>query len=341
MTTDGLPGDREAPGRSKAGRYLRRAVAVLAALVLLAVVGLGAFALFLNQTASSNIAHEQLLPTPTAAAPGEGTAQEAGGGTNILVIGTDARPGDTTSRSDVIVLIHIPRDARKVYLVHVPRDLYVGVPGHGKDKVNAAYAYGGAPLLVRTLQGLLDIHIDHVAKTDFAGFQKMTDAVGGVRVYAEEASSGAGTGGPVVIHKGWNTLDGTQALAFVRERHQLSEGDISRGRRQLAFIKALLLKVTSRSTLTNPLTIARFAGAATSDLVVDDGLTMATMRGYALSLRSIRSRDVVFITAPFTGYGVAPNGGSIDVVDEPAMADLGDRMRTDTMNEYTDVAVLP
>jgi hypothetical protein len=65
------------------------------------------------------------------------------------------------------------------------------------------------------------------------------------------------------------------------------------------------------------------------------------MRGYALSLRKIRSRDVVFVTAPFTGYGVAPNGGSIDVVDEPAMATLGDTLRNDTMNEYSDIAVLP
>ncbi len=355
MTDDGLPSEGRAPTRSRARRYLRRGLAVVLALVLLAAVGVGGFALFLNQTASSNIAHEPLLPTPTAVLPtptaalptptaastGGGASQESGGGTNILVIGTDARPGDTSSRSDVIIVVHIPQDATKVYLVHFPRDLYVSVPGHGKDKINAAYAYGGAPLLVRTLQGLLDIHIDHVAKTDFTGFQKMTDAIGGVRVYAEEASTGTGDGGPVVIHTGWNNLNGAAALAFVRERHQLSEGDISRGRRQLAFIKALLLKVTSRSMLTNPLTIARFAGAATSDLVVDNGFTMSTMRGYALSLRKIRSRDVVFVTAPFTGYGVAPNGGSIDVVDEPAMATLGDTLRNDTMNEYSDIAVLP
>ena len=127
-------------------------------------------------------------------------------------------------------------------MIHFPRDLYVDIPGRGKDKINAAYAYGGEPLLVQTMENLLKIRIHHVAKTNFEGFKNMTDAVGGVRVYAEEASNGTGNGGPVVISKGWNDLNGEQALAFVRERYTLSEGDISRGRRQLAFIKALMLK---------------------------------------------------------------------------------------------------
>ncbi len=338
------PGPAPPPGRSPLQVRLRRALAVIVAVALLAVAGVGGFLLFLNQTASSNITQAALLPTPSpgdaAAASGDDPAV-SGAGTNILLIGSDARPGDTASRADVIVLVHIPANAAKVYLVHFPRDLYVPIPGYGSNKINAAYAFGGAPLLVRTLQNMLDIRIDHIAKTDFTGFQRMTDAVGGVRVYAEEASNGTGNGGPVVIHKGWNTLNGEQALAFVRERYQLSEGDISRGRRQMAFVKALLLKATSRSTLTNPLTIAAFVDAATKGLVVDKTFSMSVMRGYALSLRAIRSKDVVFVTAPFTGFGTVSGVGSIDVVDDPGMEDLGTLLRTDAMNEYSDVSVLP
>lgn len=314
----------------------RRFLIVVASLLALALVAGGGFVFFLNQTVSNNVKHEDLLPkaAPSATLPdGSTVALPQNVGQNYLIIGSDARPGETASRSDVIVLVHVPEDKKAVQLIHFPRDLYVQIPGRKKDKINAAYAYGGAPLLVSTLQGMLGVKIDHVAKTDFEGFKRMTDAVGGVRVYAEESSDG--------IQKGWNDLNGTQALAFVRERHELSEGDISRGRRQQAFIKALMLKTLTPSVIANPITLAKFVDAATSNLIVDKGLSVGTMRSEAISLRNLRSGDVVFITAPFTGFGTAPDGGSIDLVDEPGMAALGKALRTDTMDDYADATVTP
>ena len=222
-------------------------------------------------------------------------------------------------------------------MIHFPRDLYVDIPGHGKNKINAAYAFGREPLLVETMENLLKVRIHHVARTDFEGFKGMTDAVGGVRVYAEESSST----GSVKINKGWNNLNGEQALQFVRERKQLSEGDISRGRRQLAFVKALLLEATSPETITNPIKIAKFANAATENLVVDQDLTIGQMKDYALELKNIRGGDVVFSTAPFTGFGTTSAGASIDIVDKKGMADLGEALRTDTMDDYGDVFVTP
>lgn len=325
------------PRARRKPRWGRRFLVVVASVVALALVAGGGFLFFLNQKVSGNITHDDLLPkaAPSATLPdGSSVAlPQKDVGENYLIIGSDARPGDTASRSDVIVIVHVPEDKKAVQLIHFPRDLYVQIPGRKKDKINAAYAYGGAPLLVSTLQGLLGVKIDHVAKTDFEGFKRMTDAVGGVRVYAEESSDG--------IQQGWNNLDGTQALAFVRERHELSEGDISRGRRQQAFIKALMLKVLSRDVITNPVTVTKFIGAATDNLVVDKALSVGTMRSEAISLRNIRSSDVVFITAPFTGFGTAPDGGSIDILDEPGMADLGKALRTDTMDEYADATVTP
>jgi LCP family protein required for cell wall assembly len=213
----------------------------------------------------------------------------------------------------------------------------VSVPGHGKDKINAAFAYGGAPLLVQTLQGLVGVPIDHVAIVGFDGFQRMTDAVGGVTLYVEEASNSGG----VVFTKGYQHVNGAAALAFVRERHQLSEGDISRGRRQQAFIKALLLKALSREVLTNPIELAQFVDAGTSNLTVDQAFTVAQMRSEAFSLRNLRGRDVAFVTAPFTGFGTAPNGGSIDIVDAPGMQALGTALQNDAMSTYTDVTHTP
>ncbi len=320
---------------------VKRAIIVLSALVLLLVVGVAGFVGYLGYTVNDNVTHEALLPEnrPPVTAPDGSTVAETGYGTNFLVVGADTRPGDA-GRSDVIVLVHIPADGKTVNMIHFPRDLYVDVPGHGKDKINAAYAYGREPLLVQTMENLLKIRIHHVAKTNFEGFKAMTDAVGGVRVFAEEASS-SGNAGPVAIRKGWNDLNGEQALAFVRERHALSEGDISRGRRQLAFIKALMLKATSPATVTNPLKIAKFTDAATQNLVLDQDLTIGQLRDYAVSLRNVRGSDVVFSTAPFTGFGTSPGGASIDIVDKKGMADLGEALRTDTMDDYGDVFVTP
>ncbi|MFQ6171479.1 LCP family protein [Oryzobacter sp. R7] len=342
--TERIGGGEEVPAetRRKDRRGLRRVLIGLLAIVVLLFGGAAGFVGYLGYTVNDNVTQEQLLPEkrqPVVAPDGKPVA-ETGTGTNYLVLGADTRPGDA-GRSDVIVLVHVPQDAETIQMIHFPRDLYVSIPGHGKNKINAAYAFGREPLLVETMENLLKVRIHHVVRTDFEGFENMTDAVGGVRVYAEEGSDGTGNGGEVVIRKGWNDLNGEQALAFVRERYTLSEGDISRGRRQLAFIKALFLKATAPETITNPVKIAKFTNAATENLVLDQTLTVGDMRDTAISLRHIRSGDIVFATAPFTGFGTSPQGASIDIVDEKGMADLGEAIRTDTMDEYGDVFVTP
>jgi LCP family protein required for cell wall assembly len=256
---------------------------------------------------------------------------------NILIIGSDARAGLAGSRSDVIVLMHVASDRKTVTLVHFPRDLYVSVPGHGKDKINAAFAYGGAPLLVQTLQNLVGVPIDHVAIIGFEGFKNMTDAVGGVDVYVEEPSKV----GEFTYHKGFQHMGGNEALQFVRERHDLSQGDISRGRRQQAFIKALMLKSLSADVLTNPIRLAQFVDAGTKNLTVDNGFSIADMRSEAFSMRNLRGRDVTFVTAPFTGFGTSPIGASIDIVDQPGMQQLGEALQQDNMAGYQDKTTIP
>lgn len=361
------PGDAEAQPASRADRRERRRGrrVLIAALVLLLVplIAVGGYLIYLNKIVTDNIKHEDLLgqpktnsvptgnPTPggnddVVGPGGNKPAPEAkkvvdGPGDNYLIIGSDARPGDTFSRSDVIVLVHVAENRESVSLIHFPRDLYVAIPGRKNNKINAAYAFGGAPLLVQTVQNLVGVKIDHVAKTDFSGFKNVIDAVGGVRVWAEEASSGRGNGGPVVIQKGWNDLNGTEALGFVRERYELSEGDISRGRRQLAVIKALILKTVSKDVLLNPGRLASFLDAATSNLTVDNELSVGTMRSEAFKLRNVRSNDVAFITAPFTGFAYIAGAGSVDVVDEAAMQQLGEALQTDDLASYGDQRTTP
>ncbi len=339
------------PGRRRRRRLLVAALALL----LVPLVAVGGYLGYLNHLVETNVRHADLLPGPDArpllGQPGDvgappGTAGPpvvagpgpvdsrpvplTGAGENYLLIGSDARTGEAAGRSDVIVIVHVPKDPRRIQLVHFPRDLYVTIPGHGKNKINAAYAFGGAPLLVRTLQDLLGIRVDHVALVGFEGFKAMTDAVGGVDVNVEEPSSENG----YAFAKGMMHLNGDQALAFVRERYQLSQGDISRGRRQQAFIKALMLKGLSRDTLANPAQLAKFSDAASRYLTVDQSLQGSDMRSEALRLRDLRGSDIVFVTAPFSGFGTAPDGGAIDIVDQPRMAQLGNALRTDTMDAY-------
>lgn len=321
-----------APRRRERKRNRKVLVAALV-LLLVPVLAVGGYLAWLNHVVTSNVKQELMLPdtgTQPTGKNGAVVAQPTDNGTNYLLIGSDAGPDRVGGRSDVMILAHVPADHSAVTLIHFPRDLYVSIPGHGKDKLNAAYAFGGPPLLVTTMQDMLGIRVDHVAKIGFDGFKAMTDAVGGVDVNVTEPSTADGK----VFHQGVQHMDGATALIFVRQRHGLSEGDISRGRRQLAFIKALMLKTLSRDVLANPVKLGQFIEAATSNLVVDQKLDVGTMRSEAFALKGLRGGDIRFITAPFTGFGTSPVGASIDVVDEPKMADLGNAIRTDSLASY-------
>jgi LCP family protein required for cell wall assembly len=333
----GRGGSEEGSGRREKRRNRKVLVAALV-LLLVPVLAVGGYLAWLNHLVTDNVKQELLLPD--AAGPGalptlpDGSVvtQPAGNGTNYLIIGNDAGPDRVGARSDVMVLVHIPADHSRVTLIHFPRDLYVSIPGKGKNKLNAAYAFGGAPLLVRTMQDLLGVRVDHVAMLGFEQYKSMTDAVGGVDVNVEEPSKDNGYD----FRVGTMHMNGDMALAFVRERKQLSEGDISRGRRQLAFIKALMLKTLNKDVLLNPVKLGQFADAATKNLTVDQHLDVGTMRSEALALRDIRGGDIRFITAPFTGFGTSPQGASIDIVDDVKMKDLGEAIRNDELNAYQD-----
>jgi LCP family protein required for cell wall assembly len=323
--------------RSQRKEKKRNRKVLVAALVLLLVpvLAVGGYLVWLNQIVTNNVKQELLLPEtgsgdqPTNSA-GQVVAQPAGNGTNYLIIGNDAGPDRVGARSDVMVLVHVPEDRSNVTLIHFPRDLWVPIPGRGEAKLNAAYAFGGAPLLVKTMQNMLGIQVDHVAMLGFEGFKRMTDAVGGVDVEVEEASEGDGK----VFREGIQHMDGETALVFVRQRYMLSEGDISRGKRQLAFIKALMLESLSKETLANPLRLKDFIDAATGNLTVDQKLDVAAMRSEAFAMRDLRGDDIRFITAPFTGFGTSDDGQSIDVVDEVRMTQLGEAIKNDDLASY-------
>lgn len=331
--------DEDDAPRPRKRRGVRVAIVSLVTLALLSIGAVAAYVGFLNWRVSSNVTHAQLLPDIESPIQGEDSVVtpspperpvEAGEAVNILVLGSDSRDTDQErGRSDVMILMHISDDRERVDLVHFPRDLFVEIPGsERKNKLNAAYAFGGTPLLVETLQPLTGVPIDHVVISDFESFKALTDAVGGVEVNVAEASPGFEVG---TMH-----MDGETGLEFVRERYALSQGDISRGERQQEFIKAIMLKVLTRDTFTNPVRLAEVVDAGTQNLTVSDGFEVSDMRDLGWQLRNLRGGDINFVTAPWSGIGSDSWAGSIVLPHEEQFERLREHLRNDTMEDYSD-----
>ena len=187
-------------------------------------------------------------------------------------------------------------------MVSIPRDTYVTIPPYGdgkggnKDKINAAYTYGGMPLLIRTVEKLSDVKVDHTVTIGFNGFKTMTAAVGGVDVMVDETTTDPRS--KRTFKKGINHLEGEAALDYVRQRYGLPNGDFDRQKRQQIFAKALLKKATSTGTLTNPVKLNALIDAASKAVTVDKELSIPDM---ALQFKNLRSDDITFMAMPNAG----------------------------------------
>jgi LCP family protein required for cell wall assembly len=230
---------------------------------------------------------------------------------NILLLGSDSRistdPGAWTrgaQRTDAIMIAHIPDDRSAVTVTSIPRDSWVTIPGHGKNKINAGFSFGGPTLMVKTVEKLTGVRIDHVVIVDFEGFQEITDDLGGVNINVSKATKD----GRASFAAGPQTMDGETALNYVRQRHNLPGGDFDRVKRQQNWIRAVALKTLNKGTLTNPLTVNAVLDSLTSSIAADDAFSIGKMRSLALSLRKVRGDDLTFLTAPVAGTGRSPDG---------------------------------
>jgi LCP family protein required for cell wall assembly len=264
---------------------------------------------------------------------------------NWLLVGSDRRADQATTgrdanqplwrhgaqRADTIMLVHLPADRDRAYLVSFPRDAWVPIQGHGDAKVNAAFSYGGPPLLIATIERLTGVRVDHFAILDFDGFKSMTDALGGVDVRVTRTVWAPAQ--QVLWPAGTHHLDGARALDFVRQRHNLPGGDLGRIKRQQAFLKALARQAADRGTLTNPLRLNAFLEAATKAVSADESLTISTLRSLALQFRSVRPGDLVFLTAPVAGMGTEGRQ-SVVYLDWAKGQPLYRALREDTVEGY-------
>lgn len=324
------------PSTAREHRRSRRVLIAAGLVVLLGALAAFGYLVVLDRTLASNLKRDPSLLqglTNRPAKPTEGPGAKA---LNYLLIGSDGRFGSeaTTAvsgqRSDTIMIAHVTAKRDRIYLISFPRDLYVDIPGRGKNKINAAFAFGGAPLLAATLEQLTSVRIDHVAAIDFQGFRNLTTLVGGVQVTNSQASSSP----PYSWPAGPITIEGDEALAYVRQRDGLAGGDLDRVERQQQVVKAILGRGLSRSTVTNPAKLLDFIGTGASNITVDASLGQSEIRSTALSLRGIRGSAIQFLQAPITGFGRSPEGASIDVLDTTRMAALSDAIRNDDIPAY-------
>ena len=196
----------------------------------------------------------------------------------ILVIGSDARPDEvaTQTRADSLHIVAVNLEKHKATIVGIPRDSFVEIPGHGSNKINASLFYGGPELVVKTVEQLTGLTMDYWALTGFKTFQQMVNGVGGLVVDVPFAMNDSSSG--AYFDPGVQRLDGENALAFARNRHQLPSGDFGRSEDQgLLLISALhQMKKEFNKDPTSMLTwVASFMRRATTALSLDDVMDLA------------------------------------------------------------------
>ena len=240
-------------------------------------------------------------------------------------------------RSDTMMVVHIPANRKAAYVVSVPRDSYVPIfdaegVEHGRNKINEAFSAYGPFGTWRTIENLSDVRLDHMAVIDYAGFNDLTEAIGGVDVYIPETVED--TKQHVTWEQGWTHLEGERALQYVRTRHGLLEGDFDRIDRQQNFLRAVLRKTLADGTIGNPRTLSNTLGAITGHLAVDSSWSTRDLRNLALSLRGIDASKVRFMTLPLLRYQDIPGVGSSNIIDTQAAKRLWQAVLDDRVGPY-------
>jgi LCP family protein required for cell wall assembly len=280
------------------GRHGRRIALIIGIVVIVIIAGVGSTYFWVNGKLDRSVT----LPADAATSAG----------TNWLIAGSDQRTGisrteratlhlgaDGADASDSLMLLHM--GSGKPVLISIPRDSYVPIPGHGSNKINAALSFGGPALLVQTVEAVTGLHIDHYMGIGFGGLASVVNTVGGVQMCVKTAVPADPTGdsGFKGLAAGCHNLNGTQAIAFVRDRHSFADSDLQRIQDQRAFLSALISKATSPGVYLNPFTSLPFASTAASSIAVDKGTSLYDLLQVAFALRGPETGTVPIANANY------------------------------------------
>ncbi|CAB4334403.1 MAG: LytR family transcriptional regulator [Actinobacteria bacterium] len=322
--------NRTARPLSGLGSKLRQSVHLLRAVV----IGYLVFYVLLGAWFSSAL-------TKTQATPQKPIADTRG--TNWLLVGSDSRKGLTlkeqhqlhtgadegAQRTDVIMVLHFGSGGSPT-LLSLPRDSYVTIPSHvsldgtnvakKKNKINAAYSFGGAPLLVATVEANTGLHIDHYMEIGFVGVRDVTNAVKGVNICVPQKYNDKNSG--LKVNKGCQVMNGKTALAYVRMRYADPTGDIGRIQRQQQFLAALVHKVATVKVMANPLRMVYVAKAGSDSVIVGSGDGLIDMARLGLAMRSLSGGKANVATVPLSNPDASSPVGSVVLWDKDKAASL-------------------
>jgi LCP family protein required for cell wall assembly len=338
--------------RSRLKRVLGWISGSLAVVLLVSAVG----GYLIYRHLSGNLHHQPIVVVGNRPPPGLGKSQ------NILLIGSDtrsfkggARFGSEVagSRSDTTILVHLAADGQKAVLVSIPRDTYTQIPkcrlANGSlsaptmNRFNAAFSIGGPSCTIATVEHLTGLRVDHFVEINFAGFQRMVDALGGVNVclthpindpIRTNPATGGTIGSGLVISAGQHTLHGKDALGFVRARYAVGDGsDLGRIKNQQVFLASMIRKATSTGLLLHPLRLFSFLNAATKSINTDPGFDLPQLKSLAGKLHGLKPGKVGLLTVPLSNSNayVSIGGAQASVVfwDTKRANTLWRALRTD------------
>ncbi len=277
-------------------------------------------------------------------------------GTVWLLVGSDSRDGLSRKeqrelrtgntegqRTDTIMLVH-QQLGQAPTLVSIPRDSWVTIPAHtasdGSDvgdrggKINAAFSYGGAPLLSQTIEYNTGLHVDHYMEVGMGGIVDLTDAVGGIGVCFEEAISDENSG--LDVQAGCQTLDGGDALAWVRMRYADPKGDLGRIERQRQYMALMVDEMLSWQTLVNPFRQWAIVNAMLDSVLVDNGTGMVNLGSFGLGMGRIASGSGEVTTVPIDDTDHWENGQWVIKWDAAESAQLFSSMGAGTPQAAAD-----
>lgn len=326
-------------------------VGIILALVVAAGVALALWVNSLNSSMSLNEedkrALSQVLEQPKATEDGQESSAFY-----MLILGSDAREGDTASRSDVTMLARIDPDTATVDLISIPRDTMVTIDGQGTQKINAAYAFGGAAGAVQTVSEFAGVPITHYAEVHFDELETVVDTLGGIWVDVPE---GFTTSGGVTINAGNQKLNGEQALTFARERYNVSGGDFGRAQAQRIIVEAIINQVLACSPAELPGVIGQLAGSVSTDYSVTDMVALAqqflgkdtTIYSAACPSYTLSQDGISYVGTMFDEWqammqrvdaGLDPNDTSAEIPEEQASnPDLGAATNSPAPRQYADL----
>ncbi|MFJ9175620.1 LCP family protein [Streptomyces sp. NPDC102360] len=307
----------------KAPKKKRRKGRIVLLVLLVLVLGLGGTAYWLYDNLNGNIDGVDL----DKAIGGDRPEKLPTSGQNILVLGSDSRSGANAklgtgkvagARSDTAMVLHIPEGRSRATAVSIPRDTLVTRPGCTKadgtktpsaDRVmfNSVYSLAGPACVVKTVEAMSGVRMDHFVEIDFAGFKGLVDAIGGVNVTVDKAIHDKSSG--LDLAAGTHKLDGTQSLAFVRTRHGVGDGsDLGRIGLQQQFMIALLGEIKQQDLLGSPTKTYKIANSLTESLTTDDGLASLTkLATFGRSMQGVDPASMETIMLPVAYDKADPN----------------------------------